>query len=651
MALGSGGSGAGSAGIKAGAAYVTLYVKNTLSKGLGQAHKDMKAFGDGVGRIGLGIAKSGAAIGVGLGAVFGASVKRSAEFGMLSLKFAESAENLSALSYAADTASLSHEELFAAMKKLPSTLVEAQDGASDLGQMFKALNLDAAALANGKPLDAVLAIADAMNASDLHDFGRLNFLQDAFGKGGQQMNEFLALGSKGIREMMQEAADVGAVVTGEQARQAKAIEDSFTKAWKATKNGILAVGDALLPHEQAVANVVAGITEASRVTREWIGANREVVLGVGLAAAGVTAVGVGMMVLGPAISAAAAGWSVFAGAIVVGKAAVAAAVAAIASPILLLPAGLAAAGAAWLAFTEQGRAAVGGLAGRVADAFGSTFQDVAAGWKGVVAAVGRGDFATAFAVGTATAKLEWVKFTNFLERTWLEWTTTFTVAWQASVAAFSAAMKKVGLLRDEDREAADLAAAGRVRHEGFRPQALDPKARRNEAAQAGGKAVAAGLVANFQPQADELKGLAGKMAADALAAGKKFEGEMAALKRDQKAKEDEAKLDQEAALLGGFLSTLREQIAGQLTFAAGGWGDVKGLLGGPAAAGLAAQMQATQTRGAFGGDAAAGMFGDGGVAQDIADNTKETAENVVKLMNRLGTVRNADGTLSFAGWK
>ncbi len=431
MALGGSGTGGGAGAIKAGAAFVRLFTKNDMAAGLRAAHKDLNLFGNAVGALGKRMTAFGA---LGLGALGGlgaAAVKRNSEFGALALKFADTAENLSALSYAAETASASADDLWTGFKRWPLALQDAKVAGSETARIFELLGLNAEQLSNLKITGQFLAVSDAMRSiSD--NAQRLDILQQLFGKSSGSLNEFIGLGADGIREMMREAESVGAVISTEAAVQSKRIEDTWVRSWKAVRNAALSVGDALLPAEGAIDRISENVITGGAALREWINANQKIVTGTGIAIAGVATLGVGLWALGPAIKLAAASWGIFSGVVALGKVAIGGAMAIISAPILALPAALVAAGAAWLAFTDRGNQAVLGIANAIGSFLGPTIENMKNAWTGVIGAVSNGDFERAFKIGIAVAEVEWIRFTNKFTEIWKGAMAAIGTLWEAT---------------------------------------------------------------------------------------------------------------------------------------------------------------------------------------------------------------------------
>ncbi|MBX3397484.1 MAG: hypothetical protein KF873_01975 [Gemmataceae bacterium] len=419
MAVSGGGGGSGGA-IRAARAFVEVYWEdNALKRGVASAQKRWAAFGSMVGGAGRTLAAAGIGAGAALGAVFKSAIGRSAEFGRLSQKLGDSTENLSAFSYAAETTGMSLEDLVDNFENWPERLTAASQGTGEAAEAFNRLGLDAGELMKLPITEQMIALAGAMGQVG-NNSERLAILGNLFSDKGQWFNSLFAKGPEGIRQLMAEAGSVGAVVTTEQAAAAGRIDAALSKAWIAAKNGFLAVGEALVPTEGTINRMVAGIVAASQAVRGWIANNQELVIGAALVLAGMTAVGLALSLLGPAIAAASAAWGVFSAAVSAGTAVMGMIKAVVLTPILLIPVAIAGAVAAFLTLTEQGQALLGELGTAISDAFGPTLESVKESWGDIVAAVERGDFESAWTVGLATVRVEWARLMAFFERTFNE---------------------------------------------------------------------------------------------------------------------------------------------------------------------------------------------------------------------------------------
>lgn len=439
MALNSSGGGGNAGAIKAGAAFVTLFTRNEMRKGLDAAAADLKAFGRNISSIGKQLTFTGALGATAFGGIFAASTARGSEFAKLSEKLGDSTENLSAFAYAAKTTGIDLNGLLDNFENWPERLSQAATGTGAIAEAFQRLGIDAAKMKSLPITEQMVQLAEAMKGVG-NNTDRLALLGNLFSDKGQGLNSLFKLGGDGIRKLMAEAGSVGAVVSTEQAKNARDISQAWTKSFEAMKNAAFSIGDALLPSAPAIQKIGEQVTIASAAFRQWIAENRELVYGVGAGIAAVGTLGVGMMALGPVITGIGASWGVLTGAVVASKAAFAGLGAILAAPVLAIPAALAAAGAAWLAFTNDGRATAQGWAASISAAFKPTLDNLTSSFSQMVKLFSSGNLAGAFTVGLDAIRVEWARLVLFLQESWAK----FTVGWERSIDATGIGLVRLG---------------------------------------------------------------------------------------------------------------------------------------------------------------------------------------------------------------
>jgi hypothetical protein len=142
-------------GIKAGAAYVELYTKNSpLIKGLRDAEKKLKAFGAGITAIGTRISGLGAAIAGPMLASTSVFASMGDTLAKMSGRTGVSVEALSELGYAADQSGANLESLEAAVRRMQKQVVEAAKQSEDALAAARREWEEALAEAAAKRMDA-----------------------------------------------------------------------------------------------------------------------------------------------------------------------------------------------------------------------------------------------------------------------------------------------------------------------------------------------------------------------------------------------------------------------------------------------------------------------------------------------------------------
>lgn len=140
-------------------------------------------------------------------------------------------EQFSALAYAGDLADVAVESLVNTMGRLARSQSDAvRSNTSKQAEAFRKLGIEAAN-ADGSLRSSMDVIEDF--ADRVKEFGTtpevLAAGMDIFGRSFQQLIPLLKGGSEGINEMMQEARDLGLVMSEEAGRNAEAFNDNITR--------------------------------------------------------------------------------------------------------------------------------------------------------------------------------------------------------------------------------------------------------------------------------------------------------------------------------------------------------------------------------------------------------------------------------------
>lgn len=582
MALGGGNSGGSASGIKAGSAYVTLGLKNFLPQDLLKAQQSFGKFGDAIGKMGRAMALGGAAA---LTPLVGAmsTLNDVAKQGSIANALGLTSEQFTGMAGAAKAVGNNTREFIESLVTLGKL---GTDAVGNIGTVaapaFKTLGLNAEEFIKLRTDEQFFQMFAAIKKVE-DPLARVRMLMLAFGEDGGKL--LLPLLDKSNEELRKFAA--GFAVSSDDMVKAQQAALSYTAATSALGKAWRSVSIAAAPIVKAIAD---GFAQAAGPLSGFINSNREIVVGLGLAAGGITAVGVGLMVLGPAIKALTASWGLFTGAVVAGKAVIAGTFAVLASPILVLPAALAGAGAAWLAFTTDGNSAVGKFVSSITSAFG----DITKAWKITVAAVNSGDLSGAFNVATSSLRVEGLKIANFFEELWAREKMRANRA-RAVLDAINASV---------DYDAADRAAAAAAKAES-----------------------AANYIPIQGPPTLLAMGAMGVDTSRVAMAG----GRASLLSEASKKALEDAKNQATAAQLGVYLTAQWKSLTGGI---GGGLSEMGRLFGGGNP--IAAQIKdiASRSLGGFGGSANVGQFGQGGdVGKQIAANTKATADGVKALLS------------------
>jgi len=197
-----------------------------------------------------GLGKVAAAAGAAMTGVFAGSVVKFATAGSaiydLSKRTGMGTAALSELKYAADQSGASLGAVEMASRRLSSSIFAAALGTKDSVESFQALGLtlsDLQAMAPEEQFNAVAgAVANVRDAST-----RAALAVRLFGRSGTQILPMLADGAEGLRQMRQEAHELGIVFDERTARQADLLGDSMARLKEALAGVGYAIARQVLP--------------------------------------------------------------------------------------------------------------------------------------------------------------------------------------------------------------------------------------------------------------------------------------------------------------------------------------------------------------------------------------------------------------------
>jgi hypothetical protein len=371
-------------------------------------------------KAGAALGAAGSAVLLPLGAIFKETIGHFDDINKAADRLGTTTEILSALGYAAEQSGSNLEELEGSARFLQKALSAAVHEGGEAAEAFRILGLNAQELLT-QPLDEQLAaVADALdNVSESSDRTALGM--KVLGKSGATLFPLLKGGSGQLRDLMKEAAEVGAVVSGDQANQATRSGDAIQKVLTALKNTLRGVGAAFLPLVEDMERWVNIAVSHLTTVRQWIADNRQLVTTVAAVAAGLVAAGAALAGLGLAAAAIGAGI----GAAVAIVKVLAAVVAAVVSPIGLAVAAIGGLGYVFATQTEAGAEFFSWIKGG--------FQEVAGvvsdAWGGIVAAVSKGDLALAGEIAVTAIELLWAKAVANLEEVWAGFKSVVVDGW------------------------------------------------------------------------------------------------------------------------------------------------------------------------------------------------------------------------------
>lgn len=166
----------------------------------------------------------------------------------LSNRLGISTEQLSAWGYAAKLSGSDLESLVGSLQKFSKTIAAAADANSSQGKLFAALGVSVKdAAGNLRDVEEILPeIADRFKTLK-NDTTEAALAQELFGRSGAELLEFLNRGSDGLRELGNEAKNVGAIIDGDTAAAAAEFNDELDKLRSVTNAYFTSIARELLP--------------------------------------------------------------------------------------------------------------------------------------------------------------------------------------------------------------------------------------------------------------------------------------------------------------------------------------------------------------------------------------------------------------------
>lgn len=203
-----------------------------------------KALGD-FGKI---IAAAATTAAAGLGVMVKSAIDNADELGKLSQKVGVTVEDLSKLAYAAQLGDTDLASLQQSLVKLADSAVQAQTGAGDAAEAFKAIGVSVTD-ANGQVKDSqqlFLEISDAFAGFE-DGAAKSAVATDIFGKAGANLIPLLNGGSEAIKEAGDELERFGGVISQDASDSANEFNDNIDKLVFAGKALAFQVAKELLP--------------------------------------------------------------------------------------------------------------------------------------------------------------------------------------------------------------------------------------------------------------------------------------------------------------------------------------------------------------------------------------------------------------------
>lgn len=198
--------------------------------------------------VGAGMAGIGAAIGGALALVNAKGLIDVLDgLDEMSEKTGVSVEKLSELRYAGETSGTSLEALSSGFSKLSKLIAEAAGGGKEAQSVFQSLGVEFKNTDGTlrKQEDVLGDVADKFAGYE-DGAGKAALAQKVFGKSGADMIGILNLGKQGIADLRTEAQQLGAIYSGDLAKDAATFNDNLKKLELASQAAAISIGGPLL---------------------------------------------------------------------------------------------------------------------------------------------------------------------------------------------------------------------------------------------------------------------------------------------------------------------------------------------------------------------------------------------------------------------
>ncbi len=208
----------------------------------------------------------------GFGALMKSSLSAADKIHKLNQRMGISTETLSQMQHASNLSGVEFDTTSKALERMSRSVSEASKGYGTGRKAIEDLGLNVDRLMRMKPAEQFEVFADAIsgveNASD-----RTRMAMEIFGRSGGELLPMLRQGSAGIRDMREEADELGLTLGQKQANAAAKAQDAMARLEAAGKGVTQAFAVALGPTLAAVGNFLAKVLpHAADFTKKAFGA-------------------------------------------------------------------------------------------------------------------------------------------------------------------------------------------------------------------------------------------------------------------------------------------------------------------------------------------------------------------------------------------
>ncbi len=322
-------------------------------------------------------------------------------------------------------------------------LSDAADGGQESADALAKVGVTAADLKSARLDEQFAMIADGIQGiADPAD--KAAAAMAVMGKSGTRMLPMLKDGAAGLRQLLGEVKEVGAVVSGEDANNATRIGDALDRAWTSVKNTIRSVAASFLDFAPDIEDLAKSVMTVTQGIRDFVRENKELIVTVATVAAGVIAAGAALVGIGSAAAVA----SFALGGLVANGTAIGGLISTLWAwaPVIAIVAGVAAAigGLAYALyeFTPIGDA-IRSVMGQLGEVLGWLGDVAGTSWQGIKAAFSVGNWSGIKDVALATLDVLWSGLKVGGQRAWAEFKSYTVDTWNDVVTLAQKALVDV----------------------------------------------------------------------------------------------------------------------------------------------------------------------------------------------------------------
>lgn len=228
--------------------------------------RSAKSTGDKMRKMGTAMTVAGTAITAALGLMTKKFVDTGDWIDKMSKRTGISAESLSELAYAADLSGASLNDVERSVKRMAGSILDAHAGLESYARAFRQMGLSVDDLMKMNPEQQFLAISEAI-ASIEDPTIRAALAQDVFGRAGTTLLPMMSEGAEGLRNLREEARELGIIYSEDTAAAAAKLKDVQTALKKSWEGLSLTFMETLAP---MLTKLVEGITNIVVKIKDWM---------------------------------------------------------------------------------------------------------------------------------------------------------------------------------------------------------------------------------------------------------------------------------------------------------------------------------------------------------------------------------------------